>query len=89
MESGSLDVEKFDDAAIQRLGKIQDGIQQNRVLMLVSIVLSLAVYILSFWMMFIPRLRSMGQSPKLAWLMAVPIVNALFAWVLIFTPPKY
>ena len=56
--------------------------------LLVSIVLSVALFVLSFWMLTIPRLRSMGQSPKLAWLMLIPGLNVVFSWVLIFAPPK-
>ncbi len=77
------------DKTIRQLESIQGKAQFNEAIVFTSVALSLAIYILSFWMMFIPRTRNMGQSPKLAWLMAVPIVNALFAWFLIFAPPKY
>jgi len=76
------------DKTIHRMESIRSEVRLNGVLVFISIVLWFAVYILSFWMLFIPRVRSMGHSPILAWLMAVPIVNALFAWVLIFAPPK-
>ncbi len=77
------------DETILQLESIQSKAQLNAAVVFTSVALSFAVYILSFWMMFIPRIRNMGQSPKLAWLMAIPVVNALFAWVLIFAPPKY
>jgi len=88
VEQETPEIEMLNETILQ-LETIRDKINFNSALQLVSIVLSFAVYILSFWMMFIPRIRSMGHSPRLALLMVVPIVNALFAWVLIFAPPKY
>ena len=82
-----ITTEKFDEWKHQ-LDTIVNKTRLNSALLLISFVLSFAVYVMSFWMMFIPRLKSMGQSPKLALLMAVPVVNVLFAWVLILAPPK-
>ena len=88
IQAGIPEAETLDQIILQ-LESIQGKTRLNAALLFISIGLSFAVYILSFWMMFIPRIRSMGQPPKLAWLMAVPVVNALFAWVLTFAPPKY
>ena len=60
----------------------------NIAILLTSIILSIALFVMSFWMLYIPRLRSMGQSPKLSWLMVIPVVNVVFAWFLILVPPK-
>ena len=60
----------------------------NIAILLFCLILFVAFTVMSFWMLYIPRLRSMGQSPRLAWLMAVPVVNVVFAWFLILAPPK-
>jgi len=60
----------------------------NLAVLLFCLILFVAFAIMSFWILYIPRLRSMGQSPKLSWLMVVPVVNVVFAWFLILAPPK-
>ncbi len=58
------------------------------ILQLLFSVLTLLIFIASFWIYVIPRMRDLGWNPKLAWLMIVPGVNIVMAIGLLFMPPK-
>ncbi len=61
---------------------------ENLVLQLVFSVLTLSIFIASFWIYIIPRMRDVGWNLKLTWLILIPGVNVFMGLGLLFLPPK-
>jgi len=61
---------------------------ENWILILILFVLIVLVIFLQFRVYVIPRIRDIGWSPNIAWLVLVPGVNVIFGIILWATPGK-
>jgi hypothetical protein len=77
----------FDMLASKVRGDIQEARTTSGIL-IINMAFLITFYVMSFWMLFIPRLRSMRRPLKLVWIMAIPLVNIVFFFFLTLSPPK-